>query len=119
MPHYDWRCRQCHTIWMTTESFQEFDASRENRKCPSCEASDSYRYMGDNFTYARTNPLRMGDLMEKDSWARNHTMPEEYFRDQTKQIQEQTRQRDRAELKESGQLSRVNEKLRKAGLPEY
>jgi len=115
MPRYDLKC----TNLDCGEIFYDVVCSYEQsliRKCGAC-LSQCEKYWGAmEPNHMRTLPFTIGELMEKDSFARNHTMPDEFFHEQTASKRRTNEKRDKDEAVRSGTLNEINRKRKASGL---
>ena len=112
---YDFKCKGCEEIW--EEYMTIYKMMEGGHPCPKCESIDTFRYHGNSNVGARTE-IRIKDLMEKDSFAREHTRPKEWFEAQTekKRVENDKKQKDR--LVREGKLGKINQWRKRQGLPE-
>ena len=112
---YDFKCKDCEEIWRDYMTIVEMD--KGGHPCPKCKSTNSFRYHGNTTVGTRTE-IKIKDLMEKDSFARSHTKPKEWFAEQTekKRVANDKQQKDR--LVREGKLGKVNQWRKRRGLPE-
>lgn len=49
MPIYEYKCRECDTVWDETHSFKE-NAESLGIVCPNCGANNIFKYLGNRKT---------------------------------------------------------------------
>jgi len=112
---YDFKCKACKEIWETRLTIHKM--MEGGHPCPKCESTDTFRYHGNAKTGTRTK-LLLKDLMEKDSFAREHTRPKEWFEEQTEKKRDANDKKQKDRLVREGKLRKINHWRKRQGLPE-
>ena len=112
---YDFKCKDCEEVWRDYMTIAKMD--KGSHPCPKCKSTNTFRYHGSARVGTRTD-IKIKDLMEKDSFAREHTRPKEWFAEQTEKKREANDKQQKDRLVREGSLGKVNQWRKRRGLPE-